>query len=288
MGADVLYKYLHPDRVDVLQNLKIRFTQVSALNDPFESLPGIIQKDREWYLQQFHEKRVKPEMIRLGINDQREREQFRRAFEEQYFSNFLACYTDQKWLEEQSEIVQRASASVQGCLSLSATPKNILMWSHYAHNHEGYVIGFDAEHEYFGKTVQPVAYSDIRPTHNPLEAHHGPEIFYTKSKDWSYEQEYRKHQAFVKPITLASGRTFLNFVQAAGPIPTNSAIMLYPFPKESIKCLILGWKSSPELEQKLKLALDQHQMHRTAVCKAKPSTTKYEMEILQAGVGPFK
>ncbi len=279
MGIDTFYKYLHPDRVDVVHKLQIRFTQVSSLNDPFESLPGIIQKDREWYLRQFHGTRVDPKMAELGITDQKERDQFRRGFEREYFANFLKCYTDQTWLEEQSEIVQRASASVQGCLSLSATPKNILMWSHYAHNHEGYVIGFDAEHEYFGRTVLPVAYSDIRPAHNPLEARHSGEIFYTKSKDWSYEQEYRKHQAFVDPIKLTNGRIFLPFEQAAGPIPTNSAVMLYPLPNESIKCLILGWKSSPELEQKLRLALEHHQMSWTVVCRAKPSPTQYEMEI---------
>jgi hypothetical protein len=37
----MLYKYLSKDRVDVLQNLKIRFSQPQALNDPFESLPLI-------------------------------------------------------------------------------------------------------------------------------------------------------------------------------------------------------------------------------------------------------
>jgi hypothetical protein len=220
-------------------------------------------------------------MVRLGITGQSEREQFGRACEEQYFTNFLTCYTDQKWLEEQSDYIQHASANVHGCLSLSATPKNILMWSHYAHNHKGYVIGFDAQHEYFGRTVRPVVYSDIRPSHNPLEEHHSGEIFYTKSKDWSYEQEHRKHQAFVEPITLANGRTILPFKKADDPMPSDSAIMLYPLPKESIKCLILGWKSSPESEQKLRLAIEQHQMDWTVVYKAKPSPTQYEMEIKQ-------
>lgn len=34
-----LYKYLNPDRVDVLKQRRIRFTQPSALNDPFEFKP---------------------------------------------------------------------------------------------------------------------------------------------------------------------------------------------------------------------------------------------------------
>jgi len=38
-----LYKYVVPDRVDVLQNGSIRFTQSEYLNDPFELRPQIEQ-----------------------------------------------------------------------------------------------------------------------------------------------------------------------------------------------------------------------------------------------------
>jgi len=32
----VLYKFVTPDRADVIENGRIRFTQPGALNDPFE------------------------------------------------------------------------------------------------------------------------------------------------------------------------------------------------------------------------------------------------------------
>jgi hypothetical protein len=35
---DCLFKYLPPERIDVLENMKIRFTSVVSLNDPYESL----------------------------------------------------------------------------------------------------------------------------------------------------------------------------------------------------------------------------------------------------------
>jgi len=35
----LIYKYVVPDRIDILENGNIRFTQVDALNDPFESYP---------------------------------------------------------------------------------------------------------------------------------------------------------------------------------------------------------------------------------------------------------
>jgi hypothetical protein len=37
----ILYKYLHPDRVDVLARKMVRFTQPGDFNDPFEFRPYI-------------------------------------------------------------------------------------------------------------------------------------------------------------------------------------------------------------------------------------------------------
>src|SRR5260370_37668198 len=44
--SQIAYKYLHPDRLDVLKNGLIRFTQAAALNDPFESTPCLIELER--------------------------------------------------------------------------------------------------------------------------------------------------------------------------------------------------------------------------------------------------
>ena len=43
----MLYKYLRPVRVDVLNKLEIRFTQPNALNDPFELRPRFESLIRE-------------------------------------------------------------------------------------------------------------------------------------------------------------------------------------------------------------------------------------------------
>jgi len=37
----MLYKYLPVERIDVISNLKVRFSPLKSLNDPFESLPLI-------------------------------------------------------------------------------------------------------------------------------------------------------------------------------------------------------------------------------------------------------
>src|ERR1022692_1319296 len=40
MIPDILYKYVAPERIDVLLKKRIRFTQACFLNDPFEFSPG--------------------------------------------------------------------------------------------------------------------------------------------------------------------------------------------------------------------------------------------------------
>ncbi|MBU0903419.1 MAG: DUF2971 domain-containing protein [Gammaproteobacteria bacterium] len=49
-----------------------------------------------------------------------------------------------------------------GILCLTEDPLNILMWSHYAHNHTGICIGFDTESSPFNSAKQ-VTYNGERP-----------------------------------------------------------------------------------------------------------------------------
>ena len=44
----MLFKYLPAERIDVLENLKIRFSPLGSLNDPFEAQPLIdLGEERE-------------------------------------------------------------------------------------------------------------------------------------------------------------------------------------------------------------------------------------------------
>ncbi|MHB8880381.1 MAG: DUF2971 domain-containing protein [Thermodesulfovibrionales bacterium] len=274
----IYYKYLKPERIDVLSDLKIRYTQVSALNDPFESFPAIISESREWYWMR-HKEIVSSEMESLGIKSESKRKQyFRRRKKE--FPNWYACYTDEKWLLELSSDVQKMSASVQGLLSLSGTSRNILMWSHYAHNHTGYVIGFDGDHEYFGKSVSPVIYTDERPFVDPTRSKQSGNLFYTKSKDWAYEEEYRKFLSLVVTLPLESGGSFLPYTDADSKAPVSDEVTLFTFPKESISEVIVGWKSAPELLSGIMTALLGHGLGHIPVYRAVPDKTKYEMSIV--------
>lgn len=263
----------------MLENLKIRFTQAIALNDPFEVFPAIINKDKDWYMLQFLA-RIEAEADKIGFRSAVKKKQYIRSRKKD-FPNFYRCYTDEKWLIEQAFSIVMLDANVQGYLSLSRTNKNILMWSHYAQNHEGFVIGFDASHSYFDLGMTEIKYSDQRPYLNPLQGRQDASLFYTKSTDWAYEQEIRKSMIFVEPISLENGNSFLPYPDEL-PAHTDEVyqkIRLFDYPKDAISSIIFGWKSTDELKQSVIQTLEKHGLSSLKIMQAIPHPRKYEMMI---------
>jgi hypothetical protein len=91
-----------------------------------------------------------------------------------------------------------------GILSLSETPNNILMWSHYANSHQGICIGFnttilkrcfDEASIKGGFSIIPfkVSYKTERLDFEPLKEpdYNFKNQFAAKFIDWSYEKEWR-------------------------------------------------------------------------------------------------
>src|SRR3990172_9979437 len=143
----VVYKYLTPDRVDVLEHSRIRFTQPAALNDPFEMFPCFLQYG-PWLLKTAHQRAIDKYGPEAAQSTLPEREHL----------------VVKKLLEFPSAV-----SKYFVILSLSRIPDNVLMWSHYADSHRGFLIGFDSDHDflksgpskpYFG--LKDVEYSDDR------------------------------------------------------------------------------------------------------------------------------
>lgn len=99
-----------------------------------------------------------------------------------------------------------------GICSLSATPSNVLMWSHYSDSHKGICVQFEpsyywassfsADNLYFEEAL-PVVYADKRPTFdlsNPMRDQKVLERqFLTKADYWNYEQEWRLLRSRERP-----------------------------------------------------------------------------------------
>ncbi|ART55602.1 hypothetical protein CBP36_06450 [Acidovorax carolinensis] len=75
--------------------------------------------------------------------------------------------------------------------SLSASPDNFLLWSHYADGHKGVAIELDLPENH--PDIVKVIYSPFSSvfSEEPQKGEDMRHIFNGKSEEWSYEQEYR-------------------------------------------------------------------------------------------------
>lgn len=226
----MLYKYVESDRIDIIENLKIRFTPYDKLNDPYEC--RFVLNPMESEIEQAKEDENNAEWAMVEV-----------------------------WIH--SRIGQL------GMLCLSRTPRNLLMWSHYAENHKGFVIGFDEKHQFFKKetyyiepaygvkqvldlqgfgTLRDIVYSQERSTISfneniPFDS------FFRKSLDWSYEQEVRMFR------TLQNADTII-----------DKKIHLFDIPPIAIRKIIIG--SQNDDYEKLTETVQQENLQHISIEKA--------------------
>ena len=119
-------------------------------------------------------------------------------------------------LETYMDIQSGAKASV-AVMCFTKKYKNILMWSHYAKNHEGICIGFDYNCDFFNKSyscnysdnvgkIRAVKYKKERPKYIlPSDLVNDTNDWFIKSKDW-------KLHLLICSETLITGRPCSSFL----------------------------------------------------------------------------
>lgn len=158
-------------------------------------------------------------------------------------------------------------------LCMSLEPHSMLMWSHYADQHRGVVLSFDVNilRQAYGVPAQ-IRYASEVPQLVSVEAwiqtflykagvvDLTPEqvaiIWQTKGKQWEYEKEYR-YGRMVAPETTSLHDDF-------------------PFPREALKGVFLGCRTSPEHETTLKEVLATYP-EEVGVVRLRRSMTKFEV-----------
>jgi hypothetical protein len=272
------FKYVTPDRIDVLRTLKIRYTQISALNDPFEALPSIERSLSEKEYENQARKQIRRHTRNLpGATPSRLKE-FRKKLLKDEMNEFSREYGKVAARKYQSRIRSITDFTL-GFLCLSKTPSNILMWSHYGDCHRGMVIEFDSNHEYFRFGTEDVIYSNKRPSMVLHDEHPSTEILRTKSLDWEYEQEVRRNESLSpKSEPTPGGGNIILAPNDAAEAPHR--IHLFPIPEGVITGVILGWKSSPELQAAVCKEALRIGIQPTKIRQAVPSEREYKMDII--------
>ncbi len=186
---NILYKYCdYPGAVRILEDLELKLPYIDDVNDPFDSSPY-------FFCDNDFDRFKKRALLAL----ERKELPVPADFEEKLRGQIADGSLKKSYLDETRKSWKEWNQK-SALLSVTKNYQNILMWSHYASENKGLVIGFDFS-RILGIAelhVHPVYYSHERPRIDVLidadeegfsqQFELVPRI---KSLDWGYEREYR-------------------------------------------------------------------------------------------------
>jgi hypothetical protein len=218
-----LYKYLPPERLDLLKDAKFRASRACDRNDPFDEFPAIKVDLSEATLRRRYEKE--------GI-----------AATGHSFPDFVAA--EHARSEEKSAASAEALRDMQsrefGAVCFSRVWDSIPMWSYYAEHHRGFVIGLNDKHPAFiealGEPI-PIIYGR-RGLVRPREQHDAmDQIFTLKARDWAHEQE---------------SRCILRLQDCDPPVDADGECVVFrSYPREAVEVVYLGCQMDESLRDEI-------------------------------------
>lgn len=250
-----LYKYtaFSARSISALMNKKFWIPKPSTFNDPFDSV--MTNHAAEWLnqsktkLAKAHKKSQLINSADIGFRIQ--------GLDARYM---LPAY--EKGLELSHQAIQDYNVgqtwmSSIGVLSLSETPKSILMWSHYGGQHSGICLEFERtpENRLGGEDAKPVIYSSKRTFDKAIDKPDYISPLFVKHSGWRYEKEWR-------------------LIEQKGD-------HLYDFPGELLS-VICGARMTPEDKETVSLivkSLNSHLSKKILVRQAEMSATTYSLKI---------
>jgi hypothetical protein len=262
-----LYKYLHPDRIDVLRNQCIRFSSPAVFNDPFELKPHLAALATPEFaaaeLQRSFPRILAEELAKFPtkLRSLLPAEELKAYMEMQLPSiqKSLEGMTAQMMPLFQDTMARKLE-ELLGVLCLSESSRSLLMWAHYADSHRGFVVQFDETSPFFDRRVSDkdelrhlrrVTYSSERPSLTLSELE-DVSVFLVKSIEWEYEVEWR----MIMPLADAS------HVLGTGP----EAIHLYSFPASAVTSVILGCRMSEAKRSEIQSLLAESSQYAHVRC----------------------
>lgn len=269
-----LYKYLPPERIDVLEKLQIRFSPAISTNDIFELKPltkGWASKETaQGYLtdkiETFFLNADTPErMLQIATAKHPEAVgEFRKAMKILGSDRWLQMMKDgvarnmDRTVENAHEAVEQNWESISnnflqligtqlGILSLSEDPRSPVMWGHYADSSRGFVIQFDNDHPWFHqKRTADDDFCHLRKVTYVKD--NCPKFFselttqdigYSKLDEWSYEKEWR----MLFPLARGINNNLLDRF--------GQPVILFQYPAECVTEIIIGSRATEEFANEL-------------------------------------
>jgi hypothetical protein len=178
-----LFKYVPPERIDILENEKIAFTPPDRFKDPFEFRLGITRSTARSQLKELiAQAELRAELGYKELSSRQRRKGRKEMFKLQHVT--------EQFQKSFQNTVQTFSWPL-GILCLCGSNDSNLMWYHYADGHKGFVIELDCRHESIIRLGKPweVEYVGKPPVFDHTKP--APEIFRFKPLYLKYEAERR-------------------------------------------------------------------------------------------------
>jgi hypothetical protein len=149
-----------------------------------------------------------------------------------------------------------------GIACFSEIPTNILMWSHYAASHTGVCVGFDNTiHNQIFAEAKQVDYSRNYESLRNLTGDEKRQIeivFFTKSRDWAYEKEWR----------------ILDMKEGG----------IRQIPPSTVKTIILGCRMAAHMRAKI-LSLATKRREKVKILRARKHSSEFALDLEELEFG---
>ena len=273
-----LFKYLPPPRINVLEDLLIRFTQASSLNDTLELRPPVKGVANDESLTRLALERQIPKLRDMILPEALE--QICPGLLEQCLASFIPeCVRQTKLKHENNpHAVFDVLDQNFGILSLSETSTEVRMWGHYADGGRGFLIEFDPKHSWLQakreerdsfRHIRQVIYVSSRPDKSLLNVT-DLDFLYTKWDVWRDEREWRILRCFNDAAKKCTAHD-----------PYGNDVLLFAIPPDSIKSVILGFSASRDFETAVRSILEKNAtLNHVQVRRASQSNETGKVEIL--------
>lgn len=249
----------------MMRSLGIRFSPLLSLNDPFESLPLLEDRSAKEML---IEEVISDLEVLWEKTDVDEKTEDNRGLLEKALENTVSDIEDKFEASNTGREVVTMLGEDLGVLSLSRTEKSILMWSHYAAEGRGFVIGLDESHPFFhqedarGRITKPlpVLYTTARSAVSLRDGRFYEKFLCEKALEWAYEEEERVFR-FLENIETRS----------IGKDQYGQNIVLTHLPKETIQSVLLGYRADADLVNSVFQAIEKNEIecdvYRARICE---------------------
>jgi len=231
----VLYKYMPPERVHVLSDCRVRFTQRNDFEDDHELQPDYAafgNSDEIWRF-----------VIRKGVK-----------LNPRIQANVLVQWIAQtpKWQAAAKQTalkVVEKSVNELGVFCLTEAPNCERMWEGHANNGRGFAIAFDTAHTGFEQLKTPGRFGKVSYSDQPfgtvlgtLETE-GFGALFRKRMKYGFEREWRGIRGLSR-LELHQGSIFLS-----------------PFDPACVRAIVIGPACAVETELRQLVATDARYQH---------------------------